>query len=43
MLVLGAKEIENGTVAVRDRTGAQENMTVIDFIEKIKKAVLSKV
>ncbi len=42
MLVLGAKEVESGTVAVRDRTGAQETMTRIDFIEKLKNAVQSK-
>ena len=43
MLVLGAKEIENGTVAVRDRSGAQESMTLADFVEKVKKAVQSRV
>lgn len=42
MLVLGAKEIESGMLAVRDRTGAQESMTLIDFVEKIKNAVQSK-
>ncbi|MBI9020471.1 MAG: threonine--tRNA ligase [Verrucomicrobia bacterium] len=42
MLVLGAKEIESGMLAVRDRTGAQEDMTLIDFIEKIKNAVQTK-
>ncbi|MBM4152124.1 MAG: threonine--tRNA ligase [Kiritimatiellaceae bacterium] len=42
MLVLGAKEIENGTVAVRDRTGAQETVTLIDFVEKLKAAVQDK-
>jgi threonyl-tRNA synthetase len=42
MLVLGAKEIESGTVAVRDRAGAQEVMTLADFVEKIKKAVQTK-
>ncbi len=42
MLVLGAKEIESGTVAVRDRSGAQEVMTLADFVEKVKKAVQSK-
>jgi threonyl-tRNA synthetase len=42
MLVLGAKEIESGLLAVRDRTGAQESMSASDFVEKIKTAVLSK-
>ncbi|QHI69364.1 threonine--tRNA ligase [Tichowtungia aerotolerans] len=42
MLVLGAKEIESGELAVRDRTGAQETMSRADFIEKIKNAVQSK-
>ncbi len=42
MLVLGAKEIESGTVAVRDRTGAQTVTTLADFIEKLKAAVQDK-
>jgi len=42
MLVLGAKEIEGGTVAVRDRSGAQTVMTLIDFVEKLKTAVQDK-
>ena len=42
MLVLGAKEVESGELAVRDRTGAQETMTRTDFIEKIKNAVQSR-
>jgi threonyl-tRNA synthetase len=42
MLVLGAKEIESGTVAVRDRTGAQTVTTLVDFIEKLKTAVQDK-
>lgn len=42
MIVLGAREVESGELAVRDRTGAQETMTRIDFIEKIKNAVQSK-
>jgi len=42
MLVLGAKEMESGTLAVRERTGAQESMTLIDFVEKLKNAVQSK-
>lgn len=42
MIVLGAKEIESGELAVRDRTGAQETMSRVDFIEKIKNAVQSK-
>lgn len=42
MIVLGAKEIESGELAVRDRTGAQETMSRTDFVEKIKNAVQSK-
>jgi threonyl-tRNA synthetase len=42
MLVLGAKEIESGMLAVRDRTGAQETMSTTDFVEKIKTAVQDK-
>jgi threonyl-tRNA synthetase len=42
MIVLGAKEIESGELAVRDRTGAQETMSRADFIEKLKNAVQSK-
>lgn len=42
MVVLGAKEVESGELAVRDRTGAQETMTRADFVEKIKNAVQSK-
>jgi len=42
MLVLGAKEIESDTLAVRDRSGAQESMSAADFVEKIKTAVQSK-
>ncbi len=42
MLVLGAKEIESGLVAVRDRSGAQESMSLTDFVDKIKIAVQSK-
>ena len=42
MLVLGAKEIEAGTLAVRSRSGQQETMTLIDFVEKIKHAVQTK-
>lgn len=42
MLVLGAKEVESGELAVRDRTGAQETMSRADFVEKIKDAVQTK-
>ncbi|HKL22063.1 MAG TPA: aminoacyl--tRNA ligase-related protein, partial [Tichowtungia sp.] len=42
MVVLGAKEIESGELAVRNRTGAQETLTRIDFIEKLKNAVQTK-
>jgi threonyl-tRNA synthetase len=43
MLVLGAKEIESGELAVRDRTGTQEMMSKTDFVEKIKNAVHNRV
>ncbi|MBC8207195.1 MAG: threonine--tRNA ligase [Kiritimatiellales bacterium] len=42
MVVLGAKEVESGELAVRDRTGAQETMTRADFVEKLKNAVHNK-
>ena len=42
MLVLGAREMESGEMAVRDRTGQQDIMTLIDFVEKIKTAVQTK-
>ncbi|MFA5687732.1 MAG: threonine--tRNA ligase [Kiritimatiellales bacterium] len=42
MLVLGAKEIENGTVAVRDRSGAQTVVTPAEFIEKLGAEVINK-
>ena len=42
MVVLGAKEIESGELAVRDRTGAQETMMRADFVEKLKNAVHTK-
>jgi len=42
MLVLGAREVESGELAVRDRTGQQDTMTLIDFVEKIKNAVQTK-
>jgi len=42
MLVLGAQEVEAGTLAVRDRSGQQETMTLIDFVEKVKTAVQTK-
>ena len=34
MLVLGDKEVENGTVAVRDRDGKTTVMSLDDFIAK---------
>ena len=42
MLVLGAREVESGELAVRDRAGQQETMSLIDFVEKIKNAVQTK-
>ncbi len=42
MLVLGRKEIEDGTLAVRDRAGEQSTMTLDEFVGKIKNAVQTK-
>ncbi|MCU0577808.1 MAG: threonine--tRNA ligase [Desulfobacterota bacterium] len=36
MVVVGDKEKEDGTVAVRDRTGEQKTMTVDEFIAMVK-------
>ena len=35
MLVIGDKEVEDGSVAVRTRTGEQLNMSYADFLKKI--------
>ncbi len=35
MLVIGDKEMEDGTVAVRTRTGEQMNLSYADFLKKI--------
>ena len=35
MLVIGDKEVEDGSVAVRTRTGEQTNMSYADFLKKI--------
>ncbi|MEZ4702823.1 MAG: threonine--tRNA ligase [Rhodothermales bacterium] len=44
MLVLGRKEAEEGTVAVRQhRVGAQESMTLGDFIDRLKAEVASSI
>ena len=43
MLVIGAKEVEEGTVSVRSRvTGETEVMKFEDFMNKIKKEVENK-
>ncbi|MGM9648770.1 MAG: threonine--tRNA ligase [Butyricicoccaceae bacterium] len=42
MLILGDKEQEAGTVAVRNRKGKQEVMPLADFIAKLSDEVLSK-
>ena len=43
MLVIGAKEMEEGTVAVRNRDTAEtETMTLDAFIEKIKAEIAAK-
>ena len=43
MLVIGAKEMEEGTVAVRNRAGTTETMKADAFIEKIKAEIENKV
>ena len=44
MLVIGQKEAESGTVAVRNRDTAQtETMTIDEFIAKIKKEIKDRV
>ena len=35
MLVIGDKEVEDGTVAVRTRTGEQMNLSYDEFLKKI--------
>ena len=35
MLIIGDKEVENGSVAVRTRTSEQMNMSLEDFLKKI--------
>ena len=42
MLVIGAKEMEEGTVAVRNRAGVTETMTVDAFVAKITEEIRSK-
>jgi threonyl-tRNA synthetase len=42
-LIVGAKEVENKTVAVRDRTGKQEVMTLEEFITKATKEIREKI
>ncbi|MDD3083655.1 MAG: threonine--tRNA ligase [Candidatus ainarchaeum sp.] len=42
ILVIGAKEIENESVAVRNRKGEQEIIKIKDFLEKIKKEIREK-
>ena len=42
MLVIGDKEAESGTLSVRTRSGEQFNMTVEEFLEKIRKEVAEK-
>ncbi len=44
MLVVGQKEIENNTVAVRTRSGGQKfGVKIEDFVEKIKKEIKTRV
>ncbi len=42
MLVIGDKEAEDGSLSVRTRTGEQFNMSVDEFVEKIRKEVADK-
>ncbi|HPM86141.1 MAG TPA: threonine--tRNA ligase, partial [archaeon] len=42
-LIVGAKEVENKTVAVRDRSGKQEVMTLEEFITKATKEIKEKI
>ena len=43
MLVVGDKEVENGTVSVRTRSGGDEGaMSLSDFAEKLKKEIEEK-
>ena len=42
MLVIGAKEMEEGTVAVRNRAGTTETMSVEAFVEKITEEIKNK-
>jgi len=43
MLVIGAKEVEEGTVSVRSRENAEnETMQADDFVAKIKEEVETK-
>ena len=42
-LIVGAKEVENKTVAVRDRTGKQEVMSLDDFLTKAAKEIREKI
>jgi threonyl-tRNA synthetase len=42
MLVVGKKEVEQGTVAVRKRTGSQEVMAVDELIKKLVEEVETK-
>ncbi|MDD2531737.1 MAG: threonine--tRNA ligase [Candidatus ainarchaeum sp.] len=42
-LIVGAKEVENKTVAVRDRSGKQEVMTLEEFITKATKEIREKI
>ena len=42
-VVVGAKEVETGTVTVRSRFGGDlGTMTIDDFVSKIKSAIESK-
>lgn len=42
-LIVGAKEVENKTVAVRDRSGKQEVMSIDDFLNKATKEIREKI
>jgi len=42
-IIVGAKEVETKTVAVRDRTGKQEVMTLEEFLAKTAKEIKEKI
>ena len=44
MVIIGAKEIETGTISVRDReTDQTENMTLEAFVELLNKKISERI